>query len=513
MKKSFIFKLMSIIVILILIMYFATPNIHIVLSQIDKEHYKHITIFYTNDIHGHIMLDQANKTMGMAIVKRLMDKNSDHDSHPILLDAGDTFYGSNEADLNAGLPLIDIMNKMNYSVMTIGNHEFDFGFEQTLKVIKKARFHILSANLNRGDQRIFKPYTILNVNDIKIAVIGISTEDTLTRTKPEYVKGLTIRKDIETLKDILPELKGKSDFVILLAHEHNDALRNIAKYFPDIGLIIAGHDHEEIRFERVGNTYLTSSGVILRKLGKIDIVFKNKKVIYINGQLLSSANKKDQDQEIAAIADSYHRKIFEQLNIKVGMTNTDLTDLNRARFEEVNFGNALTDAMKEATGADMALQNGGGIRTNIPKGDLTLYKINEAFPFVNFVIKVEMTGKGIKEALEHGLEKYPSEWNGGFLQVSGLKYEFDASKPSGQRLIRVFRGDKEIADDMLYTVATNDFLFQGGDDHQAIKKSKLLWNTGLLIKDVFANYVKQKKVLNAHVEGRIKIINLNGGKR
>jgi 5'-nucleotidase / UDP-sugar diphosphatase len=507
MRKSFAVKLILLLAMVVLLISFVLPNINIILSKIDKDNYKKITIFYTNDIHGHLMMDPPNRIMGMALVKHLIDENVDPGSRKILLDAGDTFYGSNETDINGGFPMINIMNKMNYAAMTVGNHEFDFGFEQTLKIMGKAKFPVLSANLYKNNGKVFKPYTVLRVNGIKIGIIGISCEDTINRTKPEYVKGVTIRNDIDTLNEALPEVKAKSDFIILLAHEHNEILRDIAKQFKDINLIIAGHDHVEIKGEECGNTYLVSSGLILRKLGKVDIVFKQKKAVYINGQLLSSDSKRGQDPEILAMINSYHDKIFKELNIKIGITETDLTDSSRARFEEVNFGNAIADAMRDAVNADIALQNGGGIRTNIPKGDLTLYKINEAFPFINYVIKVEMTGKDIKQALEHGVEKYPTEWNGGFLQVSGLKYIFNAAKPSGQRLVSALIANQEINDQKTYTVATNDFLYQGGDGYEIIKNSKLIWNTGLLIKDVFAEYVKQKKILNAGIEGRILILN------
>jgi 2',3'-cyclic-nucleotide 2'-phosphodiesterase (5'-nucleotidase family) len=507
MRKSLVTKSIFILAVVAVAIYFTAPNINIILSRVAPQEYRHINLFYTNDGHGHMMMDQMNQIMGIAQVKYLIDKYSDQNAHRLLLDAGDTFYGSNETDLNHGAPMIEIMNKMNYRAMAVGNHEFDFGYDLTLQNCRRAQFHILSANLLKDGASVFEPYTIINVAGINFGIIGISTEDTLTRTKPEYVIGMTVKDDAAALREILPEVKAKSDFIILLAHEHTDTVRKLAAQFTDIGLIIAGHDHQELASEKVGNTYLVSSGCFLKRLGKVDLVFRNKKALYINGRLLSSNSKRDQDPEILKIAEGFHQKIFNELNVKIGVTETDLTDYNRSRFEEVNFGNAIADAMRESIGADIALQNGGGIRVNIVKGDLTLYKINEAFPFINYVIEVEMTGKQIKEALEHSAEKYPTEWNGGFMQVSGLSYTFDAAQPSGQRLVSVSIGGKEINDKQLYKVATNDYLYQGGDGYDVIKNSKLIYNTGLLIRDVFAEYVRQKKVINPQIEGRIKILN------
>jgi 2',3'-cyclic-nucleotide 2'-phosphodiesterase (5'-nucleotidase family) len=509
MKKRFIVKLTILVAMLISILYFCIPNVNIILSNIYKDDYKHIEVFYTNDSHGHIMQDRTNGVMGMALVQSLIDKNTSADDNVLLLDAGDTFYGSNETDLNNGKPMVDIMNKMNYAAMTVGNHEFDFGFEQTMSLEKETNFPILSANLYKDNKRIFKPYTIVNIEGINIGIIGLSTEDTLTRTKPEYVKDLTIKNDNETLDEILPEVKAKSDYIILLGHEHSDKLEEIGKEYKDINLIIAGHDHEVINgLRKSGNSYITSSGCFLNKLGKIDLVFKDGKPVYANGSLISSKSKSNQDAEVLSIENSYHDKIAEQLNEKIGETKSPLGDCAAGYYQETNFGNVIADAMRNYMKTDLTIQNGGGIRINIPKGDLNLYKINEAFPFINYVISVEMTGRDVKEALEHGLEKYPSGWNGGFPQVSGMKYVFDAAKPSGKRLMNVYVGDKEIEDDKTYTVATNDYLYQGGDGYDVIKDSKLIYNSGLLIKDVFKQYVEENKVIEPKVDGRIEILNL-----
>lgn len=507
MKKRFITKMIILAAMLVAALYLTVPNINIILSKLDKKNYTEIKLFYTNDVHGHITMDTLNNNMGMALVKSLINKNSSKDDNVLLFDIGDTFYGSNETDLNDGKPMVDIMNKMDYTAMAVGNHEFDFGFDQTMKLSKTTKFPILSTNLYKNNKRIFKPYTILNVKGINIGVIGLSTEDTLNRTKPEYVKGVTMQDDSEALKEILPEVKAKSDFIIVLGHEHDDILKKLGKEFKDINLFIEGHDHIQIN-QKVGTTYYSSSGIMLNKLGEIQIVFKDKKPVYTKGKLLSSKSKNSQDKEIAGIIKSYHDKIASKLNVKIGETKSPLKDAAAGYFEETNFGNALTDSMRNYMNTDVAIQNGGGIRQNIAKGDITLYKINEAFPFTNYVIEVEMTGKNIKKALEHGLEKYPSGWNGGFPQVSGMHYEFDASKPSGKRLLKVYVGDTLIDENKTYTVATNDYLYQGGDGYDVIKDSKLIYNSGLLIKDVFKQYVEKNKVLNAKVERRIKIKNL-----
>lgn len=508
MNKKFIFKVTILVGLLIAFLYCIIPNINIIMSHIDKENYKRVTIFFTNDTHGRARQNKRNDEMGMALIQSLYIKNAPKNSEVLVLDVGDTIYGTNETDLNAGNPMIEILNTMNCKAMAVGNHEFDYGFDQSMQAFENADFPILSANIYKDGKRVFEPYTILEVGDIKFGVIGLSTEETLTRTKPEYVKDLTVTDSSDELKELLPEVKEQSDFIVVLGHEHTERLRELAQEFSDIDLIIAGHDHEVFKkLEKVGNAYLTSSGIFSHYAGMVDLVFKDKELVHAEGKMLKTKSTNNADKTIAAIVSKYHDQIASKLSVKIGETKTDLGTAADSYYKETNFGNAVTDAMREYMETDVALQNGGGIRNEIPAGDLTLYDINEAFPFVNYVISVEMTGSEIKEALEVGLEKYPSGWNGGFPQVSGMTYTFDAKKPSGERLVSVFVGNEEIQDDKVYTVATNDYLYQGGDGYDVIKNSKLIYNSGMLIKDVFTEYVEKHPIIEFKVEGRAKVIN------
>ena len=508
MRLSFFIKLFVILIICACGLYFILPDYHLYLPGLFPAEYSHLILFYTNDMHGHIMRDPYNRIMGMAAAEFLINKNKKDREKALLVDIGDAFFGSNETDLNDGIPMVEIMNRMGYSAMAVGNHEYDFGREKTAALEKMAEFPMLSANLSADGKPMYPAYRIMEKDGIKIAFIGLSTEDTLTRTKPEYVVGMSVMNSIEALKTIVPQLRQECDILVLLAHEKIVYIKEILAAYPEIALAIGGHEHIALSAPiKYRNAYIVSSGAMLNHIGRVDIVFRNKKPVFINGKLLENMSKYMQDKTIEAIVTKYHDKIAGQLNVAIGKTEVNLTDFNRCRFEESNFGNVLTDAMREATGADIAFQNGGGIRTNISRGDITLYKIYEAFPFVNYVILVKMNGKMIKEALEQGLKGYPSLWNGGFPQVSGMTYTFDGAKPSGRRLVDAEIKGEPIDDDKEYTVATNDYLYQGGDGYGMIKKAELLYNTGLLIKDVFQEYVTTHKTINPVIEGRIIILN------
>ncbi|MHB8062501.1 MAG: bifunctional metallophosphatase/5'-nucleotidase, partial [Ruminiclostridium sp.] len=178
------------------------------------------------------------------------------------------------------------------------------------------------------------------------------------------------------------------------------------------------------------------------------------------------------------------------------------------RYKETNLADLLTDAMRESGNADIALMNGGGIRESIPQGEVSIYKIGKALPFINSLVTIELRGDKIYSSLERGIMQYPNSGsNGGFLQVSGIKYTFDASKPAGQRIVSVTTNDgKELDKDKFYKVATNDYLYNGGDGYEEFVAAKLL-NRGELLKDVLIKYIKSKGIVAPKEEGRIAVEN------
>ncbi len=489
-------------------MYYYAPHPYLVLSSLFPEKYRHIVVFHTNDIHGQIQRNFPNRLIGMSNIATLIKANSNINGNNLLLDVGDTFYGTNESDLNGGMPLVDIMNELNYTAIGVGNHEFDFGVEQLLKLKEVAEFEFLSSNLYKNGKRLFKPYIVKKVDGINIGIIGYISADLLAVTKPEFVKDLTVDTRIEALGKPISELETKADYIILIAHEMLDELQIILEAYPSIDLLLAGHDHApEYNFYSRDHAEVTINEDMTREIGKLDIVFVDKKPVYINRKFLSTMNKSKQDPKILNIVNNYTKTIHAKMNEVIGHSKFDLIGGNNARFEETSFGNAIADAMKEHVHADLALQNGGGIRTNIFKGDITLYDVYSAFPFLNYVIAVEMSGEQIIEALEHGVKKYPNPFNGRFLQISGLTFTFDASRRPGKRIKSVKIGGRPLQKDRMYKVATNDFMFQGGDRFYLFRDTTLLEDSGILIRDVFSNHLKNRKTLVTNVDNRIRIIN------
>src|SRR5438093_3402121 len=199
----------------------------------------HIVIMHTNDIHGQLL--PKNGVGGMAQIATII-RGANPD---LVLDAGDLFTGTFLSDEFKGLPTIQAMNRIGYTSGTIGNHEFDYGQDVLRMRLRDARFPVLSANLRTPISEIRK-YTVVTAKGIRFGIIGLTTEDTRVTTHPKNLKGVTMQDVVKTVQEVLPELRGKSDFIIVTAHLEDNEEKRVANAFPEIRLIIGGHNHSTL---------------------------------------------------------------------------------------------------------------------------------------------------------------------------------------------------------------------------------------------------------------------------
>jgi 2',3'-cyclic-nucleotide 2'-phosphodiesterase (5'-nucleotidase family) len=214
-----------------------------------------------------------------------------------------------------------------------------------------------------------------------------------------------------------------------------------------------------------------------------------------------------EDPTAKLIADKYVSKMDDRLNDVIGETAVDLDgERSTVRLKESNLANAIADSLVYLTGADVGIQNGGGVRASVEKGDITIKDIYTVLPFDNIVVVVEATGKIIWDALEHGVSWYPGA-AGGFLQVSGMEYTFDASKEAGERIVSVTVDGEPIDMDKTYKLVANDFLTGGGDLYTMLAECKEVLRTKHFLRDAFMEYVEDMGVIAPELEGRITILN------
>jgi 2',3'-cyclic-nucleotide 2'-phosphodiesterase (5'-nucleotidase family) len=484
-----------------------------------------LKILYVNDFHGfaepYKAAAQEPPLGGIAYLAGAVDR-ARVKPPCLLLAAGDMIQGNSWANLVRGKSTIEVMNAMKFDAMVVGNHEFDFGPKVLKERMAQARFPMLGANV-KGFPAL-KPYIIKNLQGVRIAIIGVVTPETSVTTHPRNVAGLTFSTPESAVKKCLAELKGRADIIIVLSHCGFQADRELAAKVPGVDVIVGGHSHTKIlQPELVGRTIIVQAWEHAKALGVLNLQIKDGKVAGFDGALqeISPATgaANCQVQEIVA---RYQRQAGSRLQRVIGETQVDLDGKN-VRTGETNLGDFIADVMRQTAGAEVALINGGTIRTSIPQGKITVKDIYAVLPFDNYLVAISLTGAQLKAALEHGVSRL-EEPSGSFPQVSGLAFIFSRSAPAGARVKEVTVGGRPLDLQKEYVVATNDYLVAGGDGYTAfgealksagdyanlggtLTSSKLAYNDpGAWLRDLVINAIQARKTIAPQVDGRIKAV-------
>lgn len=496
-------------------------------------------ILHTNDVHGAIA--------GYAYIAQLKADYEAKGAEVILVDAGDYSQGEVYVSDTKGLDAVEMMNVTGYDVVTLGNHEFDYGYAQLKENMTKADFKILCANVYGEDGTpIFDAsYTYTTKTGVKVGFFGMETPETQTKANPALIKGLTFATDDAFTKaaaDQVAALKD-ADVVICLAHLGIDAesapYRSTDLYaaVKGIDFIIDGHSHTVMTKGEKGEP-IQSTGTAFANIGVIVIDNATKKIE--SNSLFEIKEDTAKDETVSAAA----KTIVDRVNAEYGVVfaKSEVT-LNGAkapngnRDSETNNGDLITDAMlwkvmqnKEGLTVDadhvVAITNGGGIRAAIKPGDVTKKDINTVLPFGNTVAVIYVTGAELLEALEASTYSLPI---GGFPQVAGINYTLhtgkaydknDATYPNStyygpKSINRVSINSingKEFKADDTYAVVTNDFVAVGGDSYYAFAAATAKFDTGVPLDEAVMEYVTKelKGVIGkqyAAPQGRITIYN------
>jgi 2',3'-cyclic-nucleotide 2'-phosphodiesterase (5'-nucleotidase family) len=450
----------------------------------------HIVIMHTNDMHGQLLPKDGNG--GIAEVATII-KSAKPD---LILDAGDFSTGTFLADEFLGAPTIQAMNKIGYDASTIGNHEFDYGQAALTMRLREAKFPVLSANVESPVSEI-KKFTVLNVRGMRFGIIGLTTEELKTKSHPNKVTGVTVLDTVKTLERLLPEVRKKADFIIATVHLEDDEEKRVASAFPEIRLIIGGHNHEALGPIWLDKTLIAKTGVSTHNVGRVDLDFQNKQLSHMEAKLIPVRNVRP-DSDVAKILEPFNEKVRKRMGEVIGVA-TD--DLKFSRTKESPLGDLVADAFRETAKTEIAIQNVGGIRAFLSKGTITWGNAFEVLPFQNTLITLKMTGAQLKKTLEIGL--IPSV---GMVAVSGLRVQFDPSKPAGEQVVAAALLDgNKIEDSKLYTVSTNDFVLAGGDGFTEFANGTDIVNTGTILRDVLVDYIKTHRKISSQLDGRIVV--------
>ena len=492
-------------------------------------------ILHTNDVHGAIE--------GYAYITALKADYEAKGAEVILVDAGDYSQGEVYVSDTKGLDAVEMMNVTGYDVVTLGNHEFDYGYAQLKENMTKADFKILCANVYGEDGiPIFDAnYTYTTKSGVKIGFFGMETPEAQTKANPALIKGLKFDTDLKAVAEKQLEALKDDDVVIALSHLGVDDsskpytsydLYNAAK---GIDFIIDGHSHSVMTKGKNGEP-IQSTGTKFANIGVIVIDDASKKIE--SNSLYEIKEDTAKDAAVAAAAQKIIDRIDKEYGAVFAKSKVELNGAkapNGNRDGETNNGDLITDAMlwkvmqnKEGLTVNedhvVAITNGGGIRAAIKAGDVTKKDIKTVLPFGNTIEVIYVTGTELLEALEASTFCVP-ESIGGFPQVSGISYTistgavYDANaetypastyygpKSINRVTINSINGkDFKLGD--TYAVVTNNFSAAGGDTYYAFKAATAKFDTGIPLDEAVMEYVttELKGVIGAQYaapQGRI----------
>ena len=478
-------------------------------------------ILHTNDVHGAVE--------GYAYIAQLKADYEAKGAEVILVDAGDFSQGTTYVSSTKGADAVTMMNAAGYDVVTLGNHEFDYGYAQLKENMSKAKFKVVCADVfNEDGTPIFDAsYTYTTKSGVKVGFFGMETPETQTKANPALIKGLTFAdKDAFTkaAADQVAALKD-ADVVICLAHLGVDAesapYRSTDLYaaVKGIDFIVDGHSHTVMTKGEKGEP-IQSTGTAFKNIGVIVIDDASKKIE--SNSLYEIKEDTAKDATVAAAAKVIVDRVNNEYGVKFATSKVELNGAkapNGNRDSETNNGDLITDAMrwKVLQNKDgltvnedhvVAITNGGGIRAAIAKGDVTKKDINTVLPFGNTVAVVYVTGEQLLEALEASTFSTPTAV-GGFPQVSGINFTIhtgkaydknDATYPEStyygpktiNRVVINSVNGKEFKANEVYAVVTNNFCAAGGDTYYAFKAASAQFDTGIPLDEAVMEYVTKE---------------------
>lgn len=460
----------------------------------------HLYVLHTNDTHGRV-LEGKYDGMGFAKISTIVGMYREQADNVLLLDAGDAMHGTTLATLVKGESIAQVMNAVGYDAMAAGNHDFNYGYDRLLELNDMTDFPILSANtLDAEGKTLLPPYEIFTYNDVKIAVFGITTSESYYKVHPKNIEGLTFADSVEISSAMVEELSGKADVIIALTHlgvdeASTDTSIRLAEEVPGIDLIVDGHSHTTIpEGLLVNDTLIVQAGSYDKNLGMVDIHIKDKMIVSMNATLHSkdeAAEKGIEDDPM--IISTVEALIAEQelITSQVVAYTEEVLDGEReqVRTRPTNLARLITDAMVEATGADCALTNGGGIRSSIDAGEITVGEIITVLPFNNTCVVVNVTGEELYEAVEHGFSEAP-EPNGAYCQLGNMVAIYNIYNEPGSRVYKLKINGETVDKNATYSVATNDFVAAGGDGYSMFADKPLQAEVGTL-DGVLTEYLKK----------------------
>ncbi len=442
-----------------------------------------LTILHTNDIHGKYLAEEGVGGF-KAISHYVSQAKSESDGPVFLFDAGDVMTGTPLTQISfhgaKGGAMFELMNFTGYDAWTYGNHAFDLGQENAMALTQVAKFPTVHTNIvhvDSGELFAGQPYTIVEKDGVEVGVLGSMEAIFKQEILREATEGLNVLPVEEAVKPYADFLEDRVDLVVVLAQMGWDESMEILEEVESVDVVLSA-SHPE-------NTYVTEDNRVVHNtnegnssLGYLTLDVEDGMINQVETGIheLSTENISP-DPVVASLVDKFKQMVSAQLDMVVGRTACRLAPNNT---EESNLGDWETDVMRWKTGTDIAFENSGGIRRDIPEGDITKRIINEVAPFGNTLVTFELEGRKLKQIFETGLERGDDR-----LEISGVNFTYDPDMPEGERVQEIMVHGEPYDPDATYSITTNNYVVGQAEDKYF----------GFPVEDFRNTYIKRSSTL------------------
>tara|TARA_B110000261_G_scaffold73872_1_gene85726 strand:+ start:1801 stop:3435 length:1635 start_codon:yes stop_codon:yes gene_type:complete len=498
-----------------------------------------LTILHTNDFHARFRpiskydnnCSTDDNTEGKCfggtarLISAIEDARERH-SNTILLDGGDQFQGTLFYNLYKGKVAAEMMNKLGYDGMAVGNHEFDDGPKTLRAFMDAVNFPVLMANADVDMEPELKgklqKSTVIERGGHKIGLIGVVTEDVVDISSPG--DKIVFTDAISAVQAEVDSLTASGvNIIVLLSHSSYEIDKEIAAHTSGVDVIVGGHDNAYLSnisdkakgpYPTVVNgTQIVQAYAYGKYLGELSVVFDEAgNVISATGEPITIDGSINENSQVVARLDELEKPITELKETLIGNVASSLNG-NRdvCRVQECDMGNMIADAMRASSidkGYSIALMNSGGIRASLDAGEVTLGEVMTILPFQNTLATFKVTGKQLLAAIENGVSKH-EDGSGRFPQVSGMRFTFDLSEPANDG--RVTSIEIEESNGSwgplnlygTYGMVSNNFIRAGGDGYKMFRSATDIYDFGPDLADVIADYVRDNPGYTGFTNNRI----------
>ncbi|NLH48750.1 MAG: bifunctional metallophosphatase/5'-nucleotidase [Myxococcales bacterium] len=501
------FRLLAVVLILLAVAACASQPKETVTVQ-------RLTILHFNDMHGYLQehrSSETGQTVGgfsrlAALVDRIRQENDKVSVPTMVLYAGDLLTGSPLSSLYRGEADIELLNRLGIDGVTVGNHDLDLGRKRFDELVQASKFPWLVTNLTETGKAF--PWLPMGVskkfaNGLRVGVIGVTTDELVTQTNPKNVKGLEVGDPVRALPSGITRTGGPGSIKVVLSHCGLTTDKRIAREIEGIHVIIGGHNQKVIDPPLIENgVIIVQAGKYAEHLGRLDLEKTGDTVRLVRYKMYDITPDLPPDRIVQALVDGYVNRMNDQRREEIGRAVTPLNgSMETIRSAESNLGDFVCDLIRTRLSADVVLLNGGGFRSSIGDGPITVGDVLQVFPFGNTLYVLSASGATIRAALERGLQDAPDDNPGAFLQVSGLRYQID-----GKRAVNITVAGQPLDENKNYKLVINDFMAAGGDRFTMFQNAADAVDSGVTMADAVIEAIRQQKDIDAKTDGRIERI-------